>query len=575
MPMMLFSGLTNSISDAWTRNKMRKKRILFCSEATFLNTGYATYTREILNYLYSTGKYELAEMGSYGERNDPRAANIPWGYYGVVPNNSCEPRASQEENDAYSQSGAAQFGEWIFEHVCLDFLPDIVCDIRDFWMLEFAERSPFRPYFKWAIMPTVDARPQARQWISSYESADACLTYSDWAGEVLKKQSGGKINYLGSAPPSAHPAYMHIKDKRAHKKSMGLDPDFKIIGTVMRNQRRKLYPDLFEAFRKFLDKSENKNYYLYCHTSYPDLGWDIPELIQEHGLSSHVLFTYICPETKQPFPSLFNGAVAQSPFTGKWGSTLSNVKNGLSYEDLSKVINLFDLYTQYANCEGFGLPQVEAAACGVPVCGTDYSAMESVLRKLEGHPIKPAALYKELETGCLRAVPDNDAAAKFFLEFFSKSQEERDAIGKKTRENFEKYYQWDISGKQWEDYFDSVEIPPFDQGWGSPPKIHQPAPKPDVGDGINTNQISKWLIQNVLGDSTKINTWFEARMTRDLLYRTAGMYCNESSAVFDGVNHRSEFTVDIAYDQMVAQCMRRNNWEETRVNRMRERGLMQ
>ena len=45
---------------------MRKKRILFCSEATFLNTGYATYTREILNYLHSTGKYEIAEMDSYG-----------------------------------------------------------------------------------------------------------------------------------------------------------------------------------------------------------------------------------------------------------------------------------------------------------------------------------------------------------------------------------------------------------------------------------------------------------------------------------------------------------------------------
>ena len=51
---------------------MRKKRILFCSEATFLNTGYATYTREILKYLNSTGKYELTELSSYGERNDPR-----------------------------------------------------------------------------------------------------------------------------------------------------------------------------------------------------------------------------------------------------------------------------------------------------------------------------------------------------------------------------------------------------------------------------------------------------------------------------------------------------------------------
>ena len=177
-------------------------------------------------------------------------------------------------------------------------------------------------------MPTVDARPQARQWIATYAGADACLTYSDWAGGVLENQSGGKINYLGSAPPSAHPAYIPVEDKRMHKLNFGLEPEYKIIGTVMRNQRRKLYPDLFEAFRKFLDMSENKKYYLYCHTSYPDLGWEIPELIQEYKLSSNVLFTYICPETKKPFPSTFKGAICQSPYTGRWGATLSNVKNG-------------------------------------------------------------------------------------------------------------------------------------------------------------------------------------------------------------------------------------------------------
>ena len=559
---------------------MRKKRILFCSEATFLNTGYATYTREILNYLYSTGKYELAEMASYGERDDARAADIPWKYYGVVPNQQNEPKASQQELDVYSSSGSAQFGEWIFEHVCLDFMPDVVCDIRDFWMLEFAERSPFRPYFKWCVMPTVDARPQARQWVATYQSADACLTYSDWAGGILEDQSGGKINYLGSAPPSAHPAYKPVENKREHKASFGLDPNYKIIGTVMRNQRRKLYPDLFAAFRKFLDKSENKNFYLYCHTSYPDLGWDIPELLQQNNLASHVLFTYICPETKQVFPSLFKGAIAQSPFTGKWGSTLSNVKNGASYEQLSSIINLFDLYTQYANCEGFGLPQVEAAACGVAVCGTDYSAMESVLRKLDGHPIKPKALYKELETGCMRAVPDNDAAAQFFLDFFSQSDEDVVKAGDICREKFEKYYQWHLSGKKWEDYFDSVDISGAELGWLSPPKIQEPEEKPkDLPPNINHSDLAKWLITNVLRDPSKINTWFEARLTRDLMYRSAtsstgGMYFNESSAVFDGINHRVEFNFDIAYDQMVGMCHRRNSWENKRYELMKQRGLM-
>ena len=556
---------------------MRKKRILFCSEATFLNTGYATYTREILNYLHGTGKYEIAEMAAYGEKNDPMAANIPWKFYGVMPNQNCEPKASPEELEAYNSRPTNQFGEWAFEHVCLDFLPDFVCDIRDFWMLDFAERSPFRPFFKWVVMPTVDARPQARQWIATYAGADACLTYSDWAGGVLEDQSGGKINYLGSAPPSAHPAYSPVEDKRMHKLNFGLDPEYKIIGTVMRNQRRKLYPDLFEAFRKFLDMSENKKYYLYCHTSYPDLGWEIPELIQQYKLSSNVLFTYICPETKKPFPSTFKGAICQSPYTGRWGATLSNVKNGLSYEDLSNVVNLFDLYAQYANCEGFGLPQVEAAACGVPVCGTDYSAMESVLRKLGGYPIKPAALYKELETGCLRAVPDNEAAAKLFHKFFNMyTEEQRRLIGDETRKKFEKYYQWHLSGSVWEKYFDETDPIPLEQSWGSSPRIIEPDQKLDVSaNNIKPSDLSKWLITNVLREPDKLGTFMDSRLTRDLTYKqatssTGGMYFNESSAAFDGVHSRQPFNFDVAYDQMKMLCERRNQWERARIQRMQQ-----
>lgn len=553
----------------------RKKRILFCSEATFLNTGYATYTREILNYLHGTGKYELAEMASYGERNDPRASSIPWRYYGVVPNQNCEPKAQEQELREYQSKPTNQFGEMLFEHVCLDFLPDIVCDIRDFWMVDHEERSPLRPYYKWVLMPTVDAAPQARQWIATYQSSDACLTYSDWAGGVLKKQSGNKINYQGSAPPSAHPAYKPVQDKDAHRKKFGLDPDIKIIGTVMRNQRRKLYPDLFEAFKKFTLTPRGENAYLYCHTSYPDLGWDIPELLQEHGIASRVYFTYICPETKKPFPSLFRGPITQSPYTGKFGAGLSNVKIGASYEDLSDIMNLFDLYVQYANCEGFGLPQVEAAACAVPVMGTDYSAMESVLRKLQGFPIKPKALYKELETGCMRAVPDNDLAASMFAEFFSKSKEEQRAIGQQSRSEFERYYQWDLSGRQWEKCFDLFEVEPIENTWGRPANIRQPASKPQLPEGnLNYKEIARWLIGSVLCDESKMNSFLEARLVRDLTYQTStattgGMYFNESSAAFDGQSIHQPFSFDMAYEHFKQFCNHRNMWEQRRVERMK------
>ncbi len=85
---------------------MRKKRILFCSESTFLLTGYATYTREILNYLHSTGKYEIAELGVYGSRDDPRAKNLPWKYYGVVPSDSDSP----DVHKRYQSNPSFQFG---------------------------------------------------------------------------------------------------------------------------------------------------------------------------------------------------------------------------------------------------------------------------------------------------------------------------------------------------------------------------------------------------------------------------------------------------------------------------------
>ncbi len=543
---------------------MRKKKILFCSEATFLNTGYATYTREMLNYLQSTNKYELAELGAYAENNDPRAVGIPWKFYGATP-------STEEEKAKFNANPTFQFGEYAFESVCLDFKPDIVCDIRDFWMLDFAERSPYRKFFKWCIMPTVDARPQARQWIATYQSADACLTYSNWAGEVLKDQSGGKINYIGSAPPSAHPAYTP-KDQAGLRDFFGIDQNAKIIGTVMRNQRRKLYPDLFEAFRLLLDSVDNpQEYYLYCHTSYPDLGWEIPELLHQHNLASHVLFTYVCPETKNPFVSLFKGASAQSPYTGKFGSGLSNVRNGLSYENLANIINLFDLYVQYANCEGFGLPQVEAAACGIPVMGTDYSAMESVLRQLDGTPIKPKALYKELETGCLRAVPDNELAAQLFKDFFQLPKEMRKQQGFVTRQKFLEDFQWDKSGRVWESYFDSVEIKPHEETWHSPLNIQQPAPKPEnLPPNTKHNDLAKWLIKEVLREPDKIGSFMEARLTRDLMYEcatasTGGMYFNEMSASFDGKNVRHPFNFESAYNQMAGLCHRRNHWEKRRA----------
>ena len=539
----------------------RKRRILFCGEASYLSTGYATYTREVLRRLHATGKYDIAELGTYGKPNEPEIKDVPWKFYPNIPdiNNT---RDVQE----YNSNHINQFGSWKFESICLDFKPDIVCDIRDFWMMEFQERSPFRRFYNWTIMPTVDAAPQHKQWIYTYANADGVFTYSDWALSSLKEQSGAAINCLGSAPPSADSSYSPVQDREAHKRNLGFEDGVKIIGTVMRNQRRKLYPDLFEAFRLFLDKSGRTDVYLYCHTSYPDLGWDLPEIMMKNGVASKCLFTYICSECGYVFPDFFKDAISQCKKCNKYSAKLSNVRHGVPVNVLSSIVNCFDLYVQYANSEGFGLPQVEAAACGVPVMSVDYSAMSSVIRKLGGTPLKLKTLYKELETGCMRAVPDNEYAAQKFLEFFDLPQAMRMKKGFESRKLFEEHYQWDRTANKWEQRFDSVEILPESETWKSPPRIHSPSDR--YPEGMDNKNLVDWLIINVLGEPEKLNSYMASRLVRDLNYGQStegmgGIYYNENS-LLDSAPKTILFNAHDAYKHMLELCNRRNYWEKMR-----------
>ena len=161
----------------------RKKRALFLTEASYLSTGYATYGREVLDRLYKSNKYEIAEFSVYGNTEDPRRKSIKWKNYCNMPDDSAE------QQKLYNSNSTNQFGAWRFERACLDFEPDIVLCIRDFWMDSFVWHSPYRRIFEWAWMPTVDASPQNVEWVDMFSDADYLLTYSDWAGEVLKNRA--------------------------------------------------------------------------------------------------------------------------------------------------------------------------------------------------------------------------------------------------------------------------------------------------------------------------------------------------------------------------------------------------
>jgi hypothetical protein len=170
----------------------QKKRILFVGEASFLNTGFSTYYRELLPRLAACGKYEIAEFGSYAATSDPQVAGFikkRWKFYGNNPENEAEQQVFNQGDPNQPGQNTNQFGKWKFESVLADFKPDIVVDIRDWWMLAYQERSPFRKYFKWLVMPTVDSIPQKEEWIQTYVNANYVMAYSDFGIDSLRRST--------------------------------------------------------------------------------------------------------------------------------------------------------------------------------------------------------------------------------------------------------------------------------------------------------------------------------------------------------------------------------------------------
>ncbi len=546
----------------------RKPRILWLGEATYLNTGYGVYGNEVLSRLHTTGKYEIAEVGVYGHFADKRANSIPWTYYGCLPD-------TQADNAKYDEQIANQWGLWRFEEICLDFKPDIVMDIRDWWMLEYVSRSPFRKNFHWAIMPTIDSAPQMEQWLATYMEADTVCAYSEFGRDTMDAESNGLINFHGLAPPAANYDYLKpVPDKIKHKEAMGFEPNVKIVGTIMRNQKRKLYPDLIDGFKQFLEKYPDVGHdtFLYLHTSYPDIGWDIPRLIRESGIGHKILCTYICHDCGHVFPSFFHDAVQTCPKCGKPSAKLPSGEKGATTKDLAAIINCFDVFVQYSICEGFGMPQVEAAACGVPVMSVDYSAMSSVVRNIKGTPLKVQRMFRESETHSYRALPDNKDLADKLGKFLSKPESLQMKAGRDTYLACRKSYDWSRTSKVWENIIDSVKLQPLEKTWDSPANIIQP--NINVPDGLSIEDFVRWCVVNVWGEPSQMDSYVALRMIRDLNYGEAiagfgGPHYCEDSLIIEKPKFKT-FGKHQAMESLVILGGTRNYWEKRRTGLIQE-----
>jgi glycosyltransferase involved in cell wall biosynthesis len=409
-------------------------------------------------------------------------------------------------------------------------------------------------------MPTVDSSPQQEEWIDTFLSADAVFTYSDWGAGVLKEQASGKINYVGTASPGVDLDIFKPKNRAAIKHKFNLPEDSIIIGSVMRNQKRKLIPELLLAFKEVLKtlKEESaddiaKNLFLYLHTSYPDMGWEIPELLRQTGLSHKVLFSYLCKNCGDVSCSVFSGPQKVCSKCLSKASSFPSVTEGVTSETLSEIYNIFELYIQYSICEGFGMPQVEAGACGVPIATVNYSAMCDIIEKLKAYPIKIQTTFKELETKALRVYPDNNDIAKYIIKHIKTPkpilEQKRQEIAELTKIN----YNWDNISKVWEDYLDSLDNKNYRANWlgGSYLGLN---PKPQANNGSSNFDNMLRICNNDLRDPSKIGTYKMLELLKNADYGFSQ----------SGPTSISAFSFDNAYDYIESGVNNNNAAQEAK-----------
>lgn len=533
-----------------------KKRVLVIGEASFLNTGFSNLYGDLLPRLAASNKYEIAEIGSYAAQNDPRVQSFiqgRWKFYGTMPTSQEEAVRYQQQSQHPRDRGQNinQFGAGVFESVCADFKPDIVIEIRDNWMGTWIHRSVFRPWFKFIWQPTCDAIPQLEEWIDDYEQCDMITAYADFGIHALMQQSklqpnGRRKMRIFPTPlrPGIDLETFKPTDKINCRDQWNINRHVPIIGVTMRNQSRKLYPDLIDAFARMKNKYKGvqavDDAILAIHSCWPDniYSYDYPRHIYRletlpwlenysKGIRCSILNTLYCHSCHQSSwayamnlhgrPVIDGRIKLPCPRCGKVDASPPNTNTGFSREQMAEFYNMLDLYVQCSICEGEGMPCNEAKACGVPVMAVDYSAMSEKVRfpseylhlkelkvkeedytmHLGGETIAVDRFYYEPETSCRRALPDIEDLADKMKELIC-NKTKLASMSQDARKSAELNYNGANIAKQWEYIIDNMK--PMDRSttWDSPIVASDDIVNVPVPAGLTNEQYVDWLYLNVL-----------------------------------------------------------------------------
>jgi glycosyltransferase involved in cell wall biosynthesis len=304
-------------------------KILWVSNAPWAATGYGMQTADVVPRLIDAG-HETAVLANYGLQG----AMQEWEGVRVYP------------------AGRANYATDVISAHALHWFagkPGLVLSLYDAWVYRKIADT-FRE-MRFANWTPVDHSPVPPAVVDFFRKSEAIpIAMSRWGEQALAANDLEPL-YV---PHGTDTELFQPYDRADARRRLGLPDDKFIVGMVStnkgRNPARKAFDIAFRSFSAF--SRHHDDALLYVHANV----YGSPDTIDLRVLAEHYKI--------DPDHLIFSDQYA--------------IQTGIPAAAMPVLYSSFDVLSFATMGEGFGIPAIEAQACGIPVIVSDFSAQSEL-----------------------------------------------------------------------------------------------------------------------------------------------------------------------------------------------------
>ena len=431
---------------------MRKKRVLIHSNFCKMFTGFGKHKKNLLSYLYNTGKYDIIELSNGYTWESEQLKFVPWESYGTLPS---DPEIHKEIAIDERRKNAAGYGAEMIDHAVKELKPDIYLGIEDVWAFNGFIEKEWWNKIHCIVHTTLDSLPILPDAVNAADKIKNYFVWASFAEKAMHKLGHTHVKTVHGTLDASSFYRLTDEDRLKLRNRFKLSDEY-IIGFVFRNQLRKSVPNLLDGFKLFQENNKQAKAKLLLHTSWNE-GWDIVKLLKEKEIDpKNILTTYVCKNCNAYNVKSFSSHVVNCDFCRTQNSCeTTNVKTGVNEQQLNEIYNLMDVYCHPFTSGGQEIPIQEAKLTELITLVTNYSCGEDCSTEASGGFPLEWAEYREPGTQFIKASTLPTSIFSQLQHIYGLSLETKKLLGKAARQFVIDNYSIEVVGKFFENLFDS------------------------------------------------------------------------------------------------------------------------